>query len=130
MERIQNRHVCNYCGGYDSILLSQYLYINQLLNSTIPTSQVRSYLWNRELLKLMRMAATNTKLLLADIASGIKNVPSKYVRPISDRPNLSDVHSSDVSIPLIDLHGLHGPDHSLIIQQIGQACQSDGFFQV
>lgn len=32
--------------------------------------------------------------------------------------------------PLIDLQGLHGPSHSHIIQNISQACQSYGFFQV
>ncbi|KAJ6293377.1 hypothetical protein OIU78_025367 [Salix suchowensis] len=76
------------------------------------------------------MASTG-KLLLADVAfSGVKQIPSNYIRPISDRPNLSDVHISDGSIPLIDLHGLNGPDHLTVIGQIGQACQRDGFFQV
>lgn len=77
------------------------------------------------------MSATS-KLLSDQVASGIKKVPFNYIRPISDRPNLTDVHisSSDASIPLIDLQGLHGPDHSHIIKQIGQACQYDGFFQV
>lgn len=76
------------------------------------------------------MALTG-KLLLADVAfSGVKQIPSNYIRPISDRPNLSDVHTSDGSIPLIDLHGLNGPNHLTVIGQIGQACQGDGFFQV
>ncbi|KAL3577303.1 hypothetical protein D5086_022586 [Populus alba] len=75
--------------------------------------------------------APTAKLLLADLASsGVKQIPSNYIRPISDRPNLSDVQISDGSIPLIDLHGLNGPNHSTIIQQIGRACQRDGFFQV
>ncbi|KAL5551472.1 hypothetical protein UlMin_001648, partial [Ulmus minor] len=75
------------------------------------------------------MAAT--KLLLADLASDVKYVPSKYIRPISNRPNLAEVHiSGEASIPLIDLQGLNGPNHDEIIKQIGQACQSDGFFQV
>ncbi|XP_011040640.1 PREDICTED: hyoscyamine 6-dioxygenase-like [Populus euphratica] len=75
--------------------------------------------------------APTAKLLLADLASsGVKQIPSNYIRPISDRPNLSDVQISDGSIPLIDLHGLNGPNHSTIIEQIGQACQRDGFFQV
>lgn len=71
-----------------------------------------------------------TKLLLTDLATGAKNVPTNYIRPISDRPNLSDVQKSDVSIPLIDLQGFHGPNHSAVIKQIGHACQSHGFFQV
>ncbi|GMN31199.1 hypothetical protein TIFTF001_003146 [Ficus carica] len=74
------------------------------------------------------MAAT--KLLLTDLASDVKFVPSNYIRPVSDRPNLSEVRTSGTSIPLIDLQGLHGPNHSEIIKQLGQACQHDGFFQV
>ncbi|EEF43478.1 protein DMR6-LIKE OXYGENASE 2 [Ricinus communis] len=72
----------------------------------------------------------STKLLLADLASGVRHVPSKYIRPVSDRPNLSDVHKSDGSIRLIDLKGLRSPNRALVIKQIGQACQTDGFFQV
>ncbi|KAL5551474.1 hypothetical protein UlMin_001650 [Ulmus minor] len=69
------------------------------------------------------MAAT--KLLLADLASNAKYVPSKYIWPVSDRPNLTEVNtSSDASIPLIDLHDLDGPNHDEIIKQIGQACQN------
>ncbi|GAV75117.1 2OG-FeII_Oxy domain-containing protein/DIOX_N domain-containing protein [Cephalotus follicularis] len=74
--------------------------------------------------------ATTTKLLLADLVSGVKHVPSNYIRPISDRPNLSDIDISEASISLIDLQGLNGPNHSHVIEQIGLACQTDGFFQV
>ncbi|XP_022738203.1 protein DMR6-LIKE OXYGENASE 2-like [Durio zibethinus] len=72
----------------------------------------------------------STKLLLADLASTVKQVPSNYIRPISDRPNPSDVQVSDVSIPLIDLQDLYGPYRSDILKQIALACQDDGFFQV
>ncbi|KAL5551468.1 hypothetical protein UlMin_001644, partial [Ulmus minor] len=66
-----------------------------------------------------------TKLLLADLASDAKYVPSKYIRPVSDRPNLTEVNTSgEASIPLIDLQGLDGPNHDEIIKQIGQACQN------
>ncbi|KAL9463167.1 hypothetical protein AB3S75_001049 [Citrus x aurantiifolia] len=76
-------------------------------------------------------ATTATKLLLSDLAPTLKNVPSDYIRPISDRPSLTDqTHISDGSIPLIDLQGLNGPRRSDIIKQIGQACQHCGFFQV
>ncbi|KAK9275208.1 hypothetical protein L1049_022470 [Liquidambar formosana] len=75
--------------------------------------------------------ATPAKLLLTDLASSVSHVPSNYIRPIYDRPNLSDVvQISDASIPLIDLQGLHGPRHSHIIKQTAQACQHHGFFQV
>ncbi|KAK2981958.1 hypothetical protein RJ640_019178, partial [Escallonia rubra] len=77
------------------------------------------------------MSTPINKLLLSDLASGVNHVPSKYIRPVSDRPNLVDVvHVAEGSIPLIDLQGLHGPNHSDIITQIGLACQQDGFFQV
>ncbi|KAM6588278.1 hypothetical protein CsatA_010883 [Cannabis sativa] len=75
--------------------------------------------------------AITSNLLLTDLASKAKHVPSNYVRPISDRPNLAALDTSAAhSIPLIDLQDLHGPNHSKVIQQIGQACQLDGFFQV
>ncbi|CAN6718383.1 unnamed protein product [Malus baccata var. baccata] len=75
--------------------------------------------------------ATTTKLLLTYLMSGVNHIPSKYIRPITDRPNLTDFQISDTSsIPLIDLKDLHGPTHSDIIKQIGLACQTDGFFQV
>ncbi|KDP27711.1 hypothetical protein JCGZ_19834 [Jatropha curcas] len=74
---------------------------------------------------------TSIKQLLVDLVSpGAKHIPSNYIRPLSDRPNLSDVQISDGSIPLIDLEGINGPNRSLVIQQIGEACQCDGFFQV
>ncbi|GAY54539.1 hypothetical protein CUMW_157440 [Citrus unshiu] len=75
-------------------------------------------------------ATTTTKLLLSDRASTLKNVPSDYIRPISDRPNLTDqAHISEGSIPLIDLQGFYGLRRSDITKQIGQACQHGGFFQ-
>ncbi|GKV04063.1 hypothetical protein SLEP1_g16276 [Rubroshorea leprosula] len=70
------------------------------------------------------------KLLLTDFAFTVNHVPSNYIRPISDRPNLADVQTSDASIPVIDLQGLYGPNHSVIVHQIGQACQEYGFLQV
>ncbi|RZC22600.1 protein DMR6-LIKE OXYGENASE 1-like [Glycine soja] len=70
-------------------------------------------------------------VLVSDMASTMKQVPSNFIRPLGDRPNLQGVvQSSDVCIPLIDLQDLHGPNRSHIIQQIDQACQNYGFFQV
>ncbi|TQE12803.1 hypothetical protein C1H46_001449 [Malus baccata] len=75
--------------------------------------------------------APTTNLLLTDLMSGVNHIPSNYIRPISDRPNLTAFQVSDASsIPLIDLKDLHGPTHSDNIKQIGLACQTDGFFQV
>lgn len=75
-------------------------------------------------------ASATSKLLVSDIASSVDHVPSNYVRPISDRPNLSDVETSVNSIPLIDLGELHGPNRADIIHQFAHACSSYGFFQV
>ncbi|KAH9678363.1 protein DMR6-LIKE OXYGENASE 1 [Citrus sinensis] len=75
------------------------------------------------------MAAATTKLLLSDLASTVESVTSNYIRPISDRPNLTEVQISDGSIPLIDLQVLDGPRRLDLIKQIGQACHHDGFFQ-
>ncbi|KAH7862182.1 hypothetical protein Vadar_001170 [Vaccinium darrowii] len=73
-----------------------------------------------------------TKLLLTDRVSGVNHVPSNYIRPVSDRPNLTAVEKSQGSnlIPVIDLQGLNGPNHSDVITEIGLACQQHGFFQV
>ncbi|XP_026656573.2 protein DMR6-LIKE OXYGENASE 2-like isoform X2 [Phoenix dactylifera] len=76
------------------------------------------------------MMAVPSKLLLADIAQNCSSIPSNFIRPISDRPNLHDVKTSDASIPLIDLQGLTGPGRSKLIKEIGAACLKDGFFQV
>lgn len=78
------------------------------------------------------MAASYSKpLLLSDMASKIDRVPNNYIRPESDRPNLSEVETlTGTSIPCIDLHGLFGPNRAEIVKQIGQACEQHGFFQV
>ena len=73
--------------------------------------------------------ATKTKPLLTDLVSTVSSVPQNYVRPESDRPNLNEV-TFDHSIPLVDLQGLYGPNHSSVIKEIGEACQNYGFFQV
>ncbi|KAI8546100.1 hypothetical protein RHMOL_Rhmol07G0090000 [Rhododendron molle] len=71
-------------------------------------------------------------LLLTDLVSSVNHVPSYYIWPISDRPNLTEVEKSEGSnlIPVIDLQGLYGLDHSHVIAKIGLACQHHGFFQV
>ncbi|XP_058105051.1 flavanone 3-dioxygenase 2-like [Magnolia sinica] len=61
------------------------------------------------------------------LSTGIhyENLPQRYVRPMSERPRLSEVVSEDV--PIIDL-GCH--DKEKVVRQIGDACKSYGFFQV
>ncbi|KAK9059378.1 hypothetical protein SSX86_021998 [Deinandra increscens subsp. villosa] len=77
------------------------------------------------------MAAISKRLLLSDLVSSdkIDQVPSNYIRPISQRPDLQAV-SHDLPIPLIDLHDLFGPDRGHVIDQIGRACRDYGFFIV
>jgi len=74
--------------------------------------------------------AAVSKLLVTDIVSHVSSVPANYIRPVSDRPNLFDVEASDSSIPLIDLRDIGGRYQSRVVEEIGQACQTDGFFQV
>ncbi|WOL07116.1 hypothetical protein Cni_G15853 [Canna indica] len=70
-------------------------------------------------------------LLLADLASRTQTVPSRYIRPPSSRPNLADVEtSSAATFPLVDLRELSCSGRAGVVQAIGSACQSDGFFQV
>ncbi|CAA7033202.1 unnamed protein product [Microthlaspi erraticum] len=75
-------------------------------------------------------ASATSKLLVSDIASVTDHVPSNYVRPISDRPNLSEVETSGDSIPLIDLQELNGPNRADVIHQLAHACSAYGFFQI
>lgn len=76
-------------------------------------------------------ASVDTKLLVTDLAATVQQVPSRYVRPISDRPNFSDVRPSHAySFSVIDLHALDGPSRSDVVDQIGRACERDGFFLV
>ncbi|XP_076957944.1 protein DMR6-LIKE OXYGENASE 2-like [Bidens hawaiensis] len=76
------------------------------------------------------MAPTPKALLVSDLVSSenIEQIPSNYIRPISERPNLQDVY--DDTIPLIDLHHLSGPNRAHVVNQIGEACRNYGFFQV
>ncbi|KAI3689963.1 hypothetical protein L2E82_47935 [Cichorium intybus] len=76
------------------------------------------------------MTGISKTVMLRDLVSSnkIHELPSHYIRPITQRPNLQDV--SRDSIPLIDLHDLYGPTRSHIVQKIGRACRDYGFFQV
>ncbi|PIN23790.1 Iron/ascorbate family oxidoreductase [Handroanthus impetiginosus] len=62
------------------------------------------------------------------VISGIQfsSLPSSYIRPESERPNLCEVLDCD-NVPVINLAC---EDRSLIIKQIGDACREYGFFQV
>lgn len=62
--------------------------------------------------------------------SGSPVVPSRYVKPPSDRPTDAAVASA-VNIPIIDVHGfsLH-QDRDTILAQVSDACRNWGFFQI
>ncbi|KAK1324291.1 Naringenin,2-oxoglutarate 3-dioxygenase [Acorus calamus] len=72
------------------------------------------------------MALVSPKVLLSDLINQTNSVPSQYIRPVSDRPNLDEVDISNVSIPLIDLSGIDGPNRPEVVKAIGLACQTDG----
>ncbi|XP_010538868.1 PREDICTED: protein DMR6-LIKE OXYGENASE 2-like [Tarenaya hassleriana] len=69
-------------------------------------------------------------VLVTDLASAVDHVPEKFVRPISDRPTLSEADNSGDSIPLIDLRELHGSRRTDVVLQLAHACHSYGFFQI
>lgn len=71
-----------------------------------------------------------SKPILTDQLSKRGCVPAHYIRPVSDRPTLLHVDPSDPSIPLIDFEGFNGPDRPKVVEAIGLACKTDGFFQV
>ena len=75
-------------------------------------------------------APLTSKPLVSDFSSSVSHIPSTYVRPISDRPKLSQAETSGDTIPLIDLRDLHGPNRAEIMRQIAHACSTHGFFQV
>ncbi|KAK4277650.1 hypothetical protein QN277_015614 [Acacia crassicarpa] len=62
------------------------------------------------------------------LSSGIhhSSIPQSYIHPESERPRLSQVSACE-DVPVI---GLSSPDRPLIVQKVGQACKSYGFFQV
>ncbi|KAL6175162.1 hypothetical protein ACLB2K_051805 [Fragaria x ananassa] len=70
------------------------------------------------------------KLLLTDLISVVDHVPSNYIRPISDRPNLADVQRRRRAPSLSLIFSASTAPTTDIIQQIAQACQNYGFFQV
>nr|ACR34986.1 unknown [Zea mays] len=77
------------------------------------------------------MAPAISKPLLTDLVAQIGKVPSSHIRPVGDRPDLANVdNESGAGIPLIDLKKLNGPERRKVVEAIGKACESDGFFMV
>ncbi|GKV06031.1 hypothetical protein SLEP1_g17968 [Rubroshorea leprosula] len=68
--------------------------------------------------------------------SGIRTIPERYIKPISDRPFTNDtplLTNKHENIPLIDLQHLLSNDRTLrsqTLSSISKACREWGFFQV
>ncbi|XP_027115648.1 protein DMR6-LIKE OXYGENASE 2-like [Coffea eugenioides] len=73
---------------------------------------------------------------LYENSNGIMNrVPTKYILPISERPNSRtedhcNARSTNLNLPVIDCAELQGPDRSQVIQSLAKACEEYGFFQL
>ena len=77
------------------------------------------------------MAPAISKPLLSDRMAKSRHVPSSHIRAVGDRPDLANVdHESGAGIPLIDLKNLDGPGRRRVVDAIGSACETDGFFMV
>ncbi|CAO2038704.1 unnamed protein product [Urochloa humidicola] len=77
------------------------------------------------------MAPTIANPLLTDLVAQMGQVPSSDVRPVGDRPDLFNVdNESGAGIPLIELKKLNGPERHEVVEAIGRAYESDGFFMV
>ncbi|XP_073060174.1 probable 2-oxoglutarate-dependent dioxygenase SLC1 [Primulina eburnea] len=67
--------------------------------------------------------------------NGIKNVPRKYILPVSERPNaISSEKSSEseinLQLPVIDFAELQGCNRSQVLKSLACACENYGFFQL
>ncbi|KAK9126552.1 hypothetical protein Scep_015398 [Stephania cephalantha] len=70
--------------------------------------------------------------------SGITRVPSKYVLPAQERPNIKKEISErnmsngrrNISLPIIDFAELQGSNRSKALKNLSNACEEFGFFQV
>ncbi|KAG6490480.1 probable 2-oxoglutarate-dependent dioxygenase SLC1 [Zingiber officinale] len=62
---------------------------------------------------------------------GITRVPSKYIFPISDRPQImSSAQKPKIKFPVIDIGKLLSEDRTRVLETLDQACKEYGFFQV
>lgn len=67
--------------------------------------------------------------------SGISKVPSKYILPVLERPNITkqqeaNVTKNNLKLPIIDFHELQGPNRPQVLESLASACEQYGFFQV
>ncbi|KAJ1377328.1 Oxoglutarate/iron-dependent dioxygenase [Sesbania bispinosa] len=70
------------------------------------------------------------------VENGLNTVPKKYILPPSDRPaptnNSQDTNMSNhnLHLPIIDFSDLLGPNRPQVLQDLANACEQYGFFQV
>ncbi|KAI4338906.1 hypothetical protein MLD38_023913 [Melastoma candidum] len=62
--------------------------------------------------------------------SGITQIPSRYVKPLPDRPEPFSGFDLELNIPVIDLGGASGGWSKATLGRISEACRDWGFFQV
>ena len=64
---------------------------------------------------------------------GVTKVPTKYILPISDRPQNGDDHNAanyGLRLPVINFAQLQGTGRAHVIQSLTRASEEYGFFQV
>ncbi|XP_027923743.1 scopoletin 8-hydroxylase [Vigna unguiculata] len=62
------------------------------------------------------------------VDSGMSEVPERYIQPPRERINKEDSRACDS--PPIDLSKLNGAEHEKVVDEIGRAAETLGFFQV
>lgn len=65
--------------------------------------------------------------------SNLSSLPDRYIKPASQRPNMTEDAPVATNIPIIDLEGLFSGEESsddVIMARISEACREWGFFQV
>ncbi|CAL9072276.1 unnamed protein product [Musa acuminata var. zebrina] len=62
--------------------------------------------------------------------NGITKVPSKYVLPLPDRPQLTPAaRKPSLKLPVIDVGQLLSPDRTEVLATLDRTCKEYGFFQ-
>lgn len=61
--------------------------------------------------------------------AGVTHIPKFFIEPPELRPNRHDV-STELQIPVIDLAGIDGDRRGDIVDQVRQASETWGFFQI
>ncbi|KAJ1419464.1 Oxoglutarate/iron-dependent dioxygenase [Sesbania bispinosa] len=67
------------------------------------------------------------------VENGLNTVPKKYILPPSDRPAASqdtNMANHNLHLPIIDFSDLLGPNRPQVLQDLANACEQYGFFQV